>query len=110
MYFKRLYKTVNNSKESKLKPWTIFGLITSIRKRDQLNKKLKLQPFNVPLKSCYLNYRNTLSQLIKTTKQEYYKNKIDQSNGDFRKIWNVINDITENENKKLNYRNKIDSR
>lgn len=83
----------------KLKPWITHCLIKSIRTRDQLAKKVKQQPFNLQLKNRYNKYRNTLTHLIKTTKQNYYKNKINSAGNDLRKVWAVINEATDNTKK-----------
>lgn len=82
-----------NSKNTRIKPWISFGILTSIRKRDSLHKQLKKQPFNSVLRNRYRRYRNTLHSLIKITKYNYYKNKIDQAGGDVRKFWKIVGEV-----------------
>lgn len=76
-----------------LKPWITAGLITSIRKRDKMHQKLKKQPQNNFLKSLYKNYRNTLNNMIKKSKYDYYNNILLQSRGNSKKTWECINDL-----------------
>jgi hypothetical protein len=82
------------AKNRKLKPWITSGLLTSIRYRDSLFKKLKKEPYNVRLRARYTNYRNMLNSLVKQTKIDYYKSKIDEAAGDARKFWSVVNEVS----------------
>lgn len=96
-----------NSRVKKLKPWITSGLIKSIRKRDYLSKKVKSQPFNLSLKATYTNYRNTLTQLIRTTKHNYYRNKINEAGNNLRRVWSIINEVTECNTKRDDIKHKI---
>jgi hypothetical protein len=82
-----------SSKCTKLKPWISSGLINSIRHRDKLSKKLKKQPFNVTLRAQYKNYRNQLSCLIKSAKENYYRNKIIEVRNNNKMLWRNITEI-----------------
>jgi len=102
-YIKRcqIIKT-SQRKITKLKPWITVGLITSMRERDKLKKRYMRNKDDEGLERRYKNYRNTLTNLIKSTKHDYYKNKIDEAGKDTRKIWEVINEVTDSKTKKTN--------
>lgn len=89
-----------------LKNWITQGLIRAIQTRNKMHKKLLKQPNNNELKECYTRYRNTLNKLLKETKINYYRDKLDQSKGNARKTWNTINEILDLKKKSL--KNDID--
>jgi hypothetical protein len=92
-----------NSRYKKIKPWITAGLIKSIRNRDKMHlklQKLKRKPntFNleiVDLTNKYKLYRNYLNKLITKTKNDYYAHKIRLHESNPKKMWNVINEITD---------------
>lgn len=92
-------KKSSANKLKKLKPWITVGLITSIRHRDRLKRNSKLAPYDNSLKEEYTSYRNFLNNLIKRTKNNYYKQKISECRGDLRKTWQTINEITSSKTK-----------
>lgn len=93
-----------NNKTIKLKPWITQGLLKSIRQRDLLKNKLK-KNYSDELKTRYKQYRNSLNNLIKKTKNDYYKNKISSAQKNYKKIWQVINNATNNNSNKQDDRN-----
>lgn len=82
-----------SAKLRKIKPWITKGLLNSIRYRDVLSRQLKKQPFNTRLRSRYIRYRNILKSTIKRAKYSFYQNKINESQGDPRKFWNIVNEV-----------------
>lgn len=66
--------------EIKLKPWITCGLIKSINQRNLLKRKL-LRKWSVELEQEYLRYRNKLNDLIRKTKNDFYKHKIKIAKG-----------------------------
>lgn len=78
----------------KLKPWMTNGLLCSIKKRESMYRMVKKQPQNQDLKQNYLRYRNNLTNLIRSVKNDYYKSQLAQAKGDPKKQWKVINQIT----------------
>lgn len=85
----------------KKKPWITKGLVISIKKRDKLFQNYIRNPMNDELKKTYLTYRNKLNALIKKTKYEYFKNKIEKNRNCSKVLWNVVNEYT-NTNRKEN--------
>ncbi|VEN50016.1 unnamed protein product, partial [Callosobruchus maculatus] len=78
----------------KIKPWMTAGILTSIRKRDQLKQNLKGNHNDLLLRQTYTYYRNNVTKLIKTSKNDYYSQKFIEAGNNYRKSWDVINEIT----------------
>jgi hypothetical protein len=81
------------SKFNKLKPWISNGLVKSIRRRDQISKLVKRQPFNPDLLRHFKMYRNILSNLLKTAKDQYFKKKINSSGNNPKQLWQTIGEL-----------------
>lgn len=88
------YKTYSLKKIKKIKPWITNGIITSIKKRDTMKKKL-LRYNTLENKTAFKAYRNNLQNVIKKSKHDFYKAKILNSGTDIRKIYKVINEATD---------------
>lgn len=101
------YKTLNDHIKSssfiikteykyrKIKPWITIGLINSIKYRDKLKKQL-LKYNTKEIKVQYTKYRNLLNNLIKQTKNDYYINKVNLAKGNYKQIWKIINEASNN--------------
>uniref|UniRef100_A0A146M6K4 Putative RNA-directed DNA polymerase from transposon BS n=2 Tax=Lygus hesperus TaxID=30085 RepID=A0A146M6K4_LYGHE len=86
-------------KQKKLTPWITVGLVSAIRKRDDLKMKVSNQPFNRTLKGYYLKYRNLLKMLIREAKRDYFDKKFQQAEGCPSKEWKVLNEVLGRSNK-----------
>lgn len=93
--------TVNVKNYNKLKPWITNGIITSIKHRDKIKKKL-LKNYITDLDNEYRRYRNNLNKTIHHAKNNYYKNEILKCENNIKTIYKVINDAT---NEKCNKSN-----
>lgn len=71
-------------------PWLTDNLLSCMRKRDNLYKKTKRRPFNIPLKNRYKAYSQTLNKLLKESRRRYYESKINSAGCD-AKQWKIIN-------------------
>ena len=85
-----------SNKMRKIKPWITYGLITSIHKRDKLKRKLLRNKDDEALRAEFKIYRNTLNNLLKTTKELFYKKKLAEADKNIGKIWRVINEVSGN--------------
>lgn len=90
---KTIEKKVSH-KNVHIKPWISQNIINSIRKRDELHRKVKNNPNDVHILRFYKRYRNTCKNVIRYAKETFYKNKIEECNNDSRKLWQIINEIT----------------
>ena len=75
----------NNSKS----PWMTPGLRESIKNKNRLYKKFLKRP--ITYGDTYRAYRNYLSKIIKSAKDNYYKNKFSNCQGNIKKSWKNIN-------------------
>ena len=85
-------KTITMNYSTNRNPWITPGIIRSIKRKNKLYKaKLK----NPTLKNTqnFRHYRNKLNHLIRFTKKNYYKSKLDKAQGDMRATWRIINEI-----------------
>lgn len=86
------YKTLKHSNR-KRKSWITLGLMTSINYRDELYEQSLKNPNNIQLENQYKYYRNYLNKLIKKSKQNFYKQKINENLNDTSKIWSYTNEL-----------------
>lgn len=82
------------NRKSILKPWITSGLLRCLRHRDKLYKKLKNNPNNQELKLIYTRYRNYCKTLLKRTKTNYEKERIENAKNNNKKLWDVIKSIS----------------
>lgn len=92
----------NSAKFRKIKPWITHGLVVSVRHKERIYKETKKKPLDIKLKNHFREYKNKLASLIKSTKEKYYKDKLDDSENDSKRVWTIINEILENKNKTKN--------
>ena len=90
-------KTVSKIGEKVLqKPWITNGIKTSIKVRDKLYKQMIKQKDAI-LKNqkqmLYKRYRNKIVDLLKITKEAYYKNYFQENRKNSRALWSGINEI-----------------
>ena len=65
-----------------------------MQKRDNFWLLSRRHPENEEHIRQYKKYRNLINQLIVIAKEGFYKEKIEQTNGDIKQIWKVTNEIT----------------
>lgn len=66
--------------------WLTKVLLNSLRKKDNLYKKTKRQPFNLRLLDRYKQYCNTLNAVLKDAKKCYYQNEINRTESDTKTL------------------------
>jgi len=82
-------------KEVKKTPWITIGIIRSINRRDNLKKKIirNENPTEQQI-THFKNYRNILTNCIKTAKYNHFKDKIKNAGKNYKNIWNTINEAS----------------
>lgn len=93
------YNKIITNKKVRLKPWITGGLLISIRKRDFLKKQCAMNPNCMETFNRYKIYRAELTRLLKKTKHEYYKMKINQNLGNSRQTWRVVREAVNDRGK-----------
>ena len=83
------------SKEVSLKnlknPWLTRGIKESIKNKNRLYKKFVKKP--ITYGDLYRAYRNNLTRIIKAAKNNHYKEKFTECNGNVKATWNTINNL-----------------
>ena len=79
------YNTIRNS-------WITRGIIRTIKRKNKLYRA-KLKNPTPKYTKKFRHYRNKLNHLIRFTKKNYYKSKLDKAQGDMRATWRIINEI-----------------
>ena len=74
-------------------PWITSDLRKGIRDRD-LAKRKAIKSNNPLDWAMYKRLRNSINGEVKSTKASYYASAFVQSNGDSRKTWQLINELT----------------
>ena len=86
-------------------PWITAALKESIRTKNKLYKKFVKRP--ITYGDRYRSYRNTLSRIIKIARNNFYKEKFTECQGDSKAIWKNINKILGKSNINSNHTFKI---
>ena len=86
-----------NKYKHKKSPWITFGILRSIKFRDNLYAKLKKAPPDSrnyeSLKNNYNVYNKLLNELVKEAKIVFYDNELKKHSSDLKKTWSTINRI-----------------
>ena len=86
-------KTIPNSKVIK-DPWLSNGLLKCIRKQKALYKQTLKRPCTEQALVRYKNYRNKLKQIIRKTKEDYYRSKCIEFKRNTSKLWKLMQRLT----------------
>ena len=90
-------KVASRILKSHQKPWLTKGIQRSLKNKNKLYKELIKRP-TPENKLKYKQYRNKLHHLIRISKKRHYKEKFEQTQGNVKKTWSLINKII-NKNK-----------
>ena len=97
-YDKNIPLVKSKQNKSKIKnPWITRGILRSIKPRNKLYKSYISKPSEHCLKK-HKQYRNKLTDIIRTSKKVYYTQKLENAEGDINATWKVINNVV-NKNK-----------
>ena len=95
----KLSKPKTSKRNNVNNPWITTGLIQSIKTKHYLYKNWKRKVSHKNLEGDvdklvkYRSYNKNLKKLIKHAKYSYYYKKFENSNGNMKKTWNLINEI-----------------
>ena len=78
---------------NKRSPWINNELIKKLQERDLLKKKADKTSDDLTWKK-YKKVRNSVNNAIKTAKRNYFTINLDNSKGDVRKTWKLINELS----------------
>ena len=95
-------KTKFKKYKHKLAPWLTIGILTSIKTRDKLHRKLtkeKNEQKNTKLEEKYKTYQLQLKKIINIRKNQYWSEKIQEAKSDYKTTWKIINQLLYKTNK-----------
>ena len=90
-------KSKNYSLNSLEKPWITPAIKVSIRKKSHYFKLYKAGIISLESRN---RYRNQLNRVITSSRSEYYRKRFEDNQNDAKKTWNLINRITNRNNRK----------
>ena len=73
-------------------PWFSKGILKSIRQKNKLYKCYIKNP-SPENKNKYTSYRNKLTHIIRKSKRNHYTEQLNSSQGDGKKMWNILNGV-----------------
>ena len=88
-----LTKTTNKEHKLKIKPWITKGILKSIKIRDRIFNnftKAKNNILKTQLHNNYKYYRNSIVNLIKKNKKQFYDKYFAENNKNMRAIWKEL--------------------
>ena len=81
------------------KPYITPGIIKSIKHRNKLQKLFAKWPLTY--ETQFKRYRNMLTSIIRTARDNYVKSKLHQESGNAKKTWKTVNNLIGKERAKL---------
>ena len=81
-------KTKTITQKEKSYPWITESHLTDMRERDKLCRLSKKKKIS---KLVYTNFRNNLKNILRSAKNEYFKNLFEYHKNNIKKTWGVIN-------------------
>lgn len=88
-----------NSQKTKENPWITAGILRACRKKNKLYKNfIKKRTKEAEIR--YKQYKNKLTSIMRISKKDYYKKLIQNSKGNVKGMWNILNSIIKS---KCNY-------
>lgn len=81
---KRKYSSPQN-------PWITNTLLNEMRKKENLYKKTKRQPFNSKLLNRYKKLSNDLAAKLRRAKKVYFEHRILSCGNNTKKKWDIVN-------------------
>ena len=94
--FPLIVKKLKNSYPQK--PYITDEIKSLIKQKNKLQRKFAKWP--ITYNEQYKQARNNVTQILKTAKNNYFKNKLSSCSGDSRGTWKVLNSILQNKSKK----------
>ena len=90
--------------KSHQKPWMTKGIQRSLKNKNKLYKKSIKRP-TPDNKLKYKQYRNKLHHLIRISKKRHYIEKFEQTQGNVKKTWSLINEVMNKNKSNKNFPN-----
>ncbi|NRB81915.1 MAG: hypothetical protein HRU38_25205, partial [Saccharospirillaceae bacterium] len=111
IYKSNFIETVDTSQKRTFfkKPWISVGIAKSCKTKNWLhNQEIKHRgkAREQETRDAHRSYRAKLRDLIRASKNDYYKKRFDSCNGDLKKCWKVLNEMR-NKKRSVSFPNYI---
>ena len=83
---------VNPTSKRSRKPWITPAILKSIHRKDKLYKKYMNKP-TYDNKTKLNKYRNMLTSLIRSSKKQYFTEKLNENRNNLKQTWNILNSV-----------------
>lgn len=100
-------KVTRKERKFNNKPWLTKGIIKSINTKNMMFK-LAVSNKSQKFSSIFKKYRNLLTRVQNLSKKLFYKRSIQNSTGNSKKLWSVINNIISHKLPKSNHIGKVE--
>ena len=97
-------KTLIKNRQKQEKPWITKGINNACKKKNLLYKKI-LKDRNKDSEIKYKKYKNKLTNIIRTSKKDYYHKLLDYHKNNIQGTWKTLNSIIKNGTGKDGYPN-----
>lgn len=95
-------KEITITTKRKHKPWLTKGIKNACKKKNNLYKMfIKSKTKEAEVK--YKTYRNKLTDVMRTSKQLYYREKLNENKTNMKGTWKVLNNLIKNGSSKPTY-------
>ena len=78
-------------------PWITYNIKEEMETRNQLQRELKLDRYNITLRDTYKAQKKRVKSLIEKNKKEYYKNQFQGSKDNIAATWKIIRNMLPND-------------
>ena len=89
-------------KKTQDKPWITKGIANACKKKNTLYR-IFINKRTIETESRYKTYKNKLTNIIRTSKRDYYHNQLEQHKGNTKATWKVLNNIIKKNTAKREY-------
>ena len=83
-------------------PWRSIGLLKSLKKQQLLYKQFLSNRTDTRIEQKYKVYRNKLKEILRRTREQYFRDKCKAYRQSTSKLWKLINKLSNKENDKTN--------
>lgn len=97
--YKNSQKTIRLKQRSVGKVWINSDILELCRLKDKLWTRCKQNPGNQSLKDEFRSVRNKLTDKLRFAKRSYHKEKFNNTKGNAKAAWNLVNELTGKETK-----------
>ena len=97
-------KSTNKKYSKQEKPWITKGIHNACKKKNTLYR-LFLKDRNKTTETRYKKYKNKLTNIIRTSKKDYFHKLLDQHRNNIKETWKILNGLIKKSTRNAEYPN-----